>query len=87
MSVFDTCHRNPDNLKYIGDQILNYPIRRRVWRESVDVCDRDMTMDIRLILPGICHMTGHRKRPLHMTGHGKRPVIYLVFGHIYQVLS
>jgi hypothetical protein len=57
----------------------------RKWRESVDVCDRDMEIYIWVILPGICHMTGHGKRPLHMTGHGKRPVIYLVLEHIYQV--
>jgi hypothetical protein len=65
----------------ISDEILNYPIRRRVWRKTVDVCDRDMTMDIWLIMPGICHITGHGKRPLHMTGHGKRPVIYSVYVH------
>jgi hypothetical protein len=51
-------------------------MRWRKWRETVDVCDRYMTMDTWVILPGICHMTGHVKRPLHMTGHGKRPVIY-----------
>jgi hypothetical protein len=44
----------------------------RKYIATVDLCDRDMTMDI-------CHMTGHGKRPLHMTGHGKRPVIYCIY--------
>jgi hypothetical protein len=50
----------------------------RKWIALVDVCDRDMKMDI-------CHMTGHGKRPLHVTGQGKRPVIYSVYVHKYQV--
>jgi hypothetical protein len=92
MSVFDTCHRNHDNLKYMS-YVIKYSITQsgggygEKERETVAVCDRDTTMDIWLILPGICHITGHGKRPPHMTGHGKRPVMYLVYAHIYQVLS
>jgi hypothetical protein len=33
------------------------------WRETVNVCDRDMEIYTWVILPGICHMTGHGKRP------------------------